>query len=108
MRRCPAAASAQQDAGLTLTPEEVAGKLLPEIPDRYRTMVATAAFTGLRWGECAGLCWEAVDLGARRLRGRPGPGRGVRADRRQAVLEVASWPAIEPVDEAEDPSEEGP
>lgn len=58
----------KQDAGLTLTREEVAGKLLPEIPDRYRTLVATAAFTGLRWGECAGLYWEAVDLDARRLR----------------------------------------
>jgi integrase len=58
----------KQDAGLTLTQEEVAGKLLPEIPDHYRTLVATAAFTGLRWGECAGLCWEAVDLDARRLR----------------------------------------
>lgn len=58
----------KQDHGLTLTREEVAGKLLPEIPDRYRTLVATAAFTGLRWGECAGLRWEAVDLDARRLR----------------------------------------
>lgn len=59
----------RQDAhGLTLTREQVTGKLLPEIPRRYRTLVATAAFTGLRWGECAGLFWDAVDLDARRLR----------------------------------------
>ena len=53
---------------MTLTREEVTGKLLPEIPDRYRTLVATAAYTGLRWGECVGLHWAAVDLDARRLR----------------------------------------
>ena len=44
------------------------GKLLPEIPDRYRALVATAAYTGMRWGECVGLHWQAVDLDARRLR----------------------------------------
>jgi integrase len=30
--------------------------------------VATAAYTGLRWGECVGLHWSAVDLDARRIR----------------------------------------
>ena len=44
------------------------GKLLPEIPDRYRALVATAAYTGLRWGECVGLHWQTIDLDARRLR----------------------------------------
>lgn len=53
--------------GLTLTRDEVAYKLLPEIPERYRPLVATAAYAGLRWGECAGLQWSAVDLAARRL-----------------------------------------
>jgi len=54
--------------GASVTLEEVAGKLLPEIPDRYRALVATAAYTGLRWGECVGLGWDVVDLGSRRLR----------------------------------------
>ena len=58
----------RQDDPVTLTREEVTGKLLPEIPGRYRALVATAAYTGLRWGECVGLYWDAVDLSARRLR----------------------------------------
>ena len=58
----------RQDEPVTLTRDEVTGKLLPEIPDRYRALVATAAYTGLRWGECVGLHWAAVDLDARRLR----------------------------------------
>lgn len=58
----------RQDEPVTLTRAELAGKLLPEIPHRYRALVATSAYTGLRWGECAGLHWSAVDLGARRLR----------------------------------------
>jgi integrase len=49
-------------------PTDLALEDADAIPDRYRTLAATAAFTGLRWGECAGLFWEAVDLGARRLR----------------------------------------
>lgn len=54
--------------GVTLTQEEVDGKLLPEIPERYRALVGTAAYTGLRWGECAGLAWDVVDLDKGRLR----------------------------------------
>lgn len=61
-------AKRRQDEPVTLTREEVTGKLLPEIPDRYRALVATAAYTGLRWGECVGLYWETIDLEARRLR----------------------------------------
>jgi integrase len=38
------------------------GKLLPAVPHRYRALVALAAGTGLRWGECVGLRWDAVDL----------------------------------------------
>lgn len=40
-------------------------QLLPAVPDRYR---ALAGGTGLRWGECAGLRWDAVDLATRILR----------------------------------------
>jgi integrase len=45
-----------------VTREELLAKLLPVVPGRYRAVVALAGGTGLRWGECAGLCWDAVDL----------------------------------------------
>jgi len=51
-----------------VTREELLGKLLPAVPDRYRAVVALAGGTGLRWGECAGLCWDAVDLVAGAVR----------------------------------------
>src|SRR5271168_4070778 len=35
------------------------------LPVRYQTLVATAAFTGLRWGEAVGLCRDVVDLNGR-------------------------------------------
>jgi integrase len=38
--------------------------LLPVIPDRWRALVGLAGGAGLRWGECAGLRWDAVDLDA--------------------------------------------
>lgn len=47
----------------TITREEFAA-LLPHVPDRYRALVALAGGTGLRWGECVGLRWDAVDLDA--------------------------------------------
>jgi integrase len=43
-------------------------RLLPAVPDFYRAVVATAAGTGLRWGEVAGLCPDALDLEGRTLR----------------------------------------
>jgi integrase len=58
----------RRDEPVTLSREEVTGKLLPEIPDRYRALVATSAYTGLRWGECVGLYREVIDLDSRRLR----------------------------------------
>lgn len=36
--------------------------LLPEVPDRHRALIATAAATGLRWGEAVGLRMDALDL----------------------------------------------
>lgn len=44
--------------------EDLRQKLLPVVPDYYRAVVATAAGTGLRWGEVAGLCTDAIDLQA--------------------------------------------
>ena len=43
-------------------------RLLPAVPDRYRGIVAVAGGCGLRWGEAAGLCMDAVDLDAGTLR----------------------------------------
>jgi integrase len=48
--------------------EQLARLLLPATPVRYRALVALAAGTGLRWGECAGLCWDALDLTAGMVR----------------------------------------
>lgn len=43
---------------------ELRSRLLPAVPDFYRGVVATAAGAGLRWGEVAGLCVDALDLEA--------------------------------------------
>ena len=52
---------------MTISPADFVGKLLPAVPLRYRALVCLAAMAGLRWGECAGLAWGAVDLDRRRL-----------------------------------------
>lgn len=44
------------------------GKLFPAVPAEHRAIVALAAGAGLRWGECAGLAWGAVDLDVETLR----------------------------------------
>jgi integrase len=49
-------------AAMTVTREEFFGQLLPAVPGEHRALVCTAAGAGLRWGECAGLPWAAVDL----------------------------------------------
>jgi integrase len=50
-----------------ITREELVTDLLPAMPDRYRAIVAIAGGAGLRWGEAAGLCADALDLDQRRL-----------------------------------------
>ncbi|MFF0248218.1 tyrosine-type recombinase/integrase [Streptosporangium sandarakinum] len=57
----------QDDDDRIITREEFT-TLLRHVPDRYRAVVALAAGAGLRWGECAGLRWDAVDLDAATLR----------------------------------------
>lgn len=37
-------------------------RLLPAVPDRHRGIVGVAGGCGLRWGEAAGLCSDALDL----------------------------------------------
>jgi integrase len=51
-----------------ITQHELVSQLLPAVPDRYRALVGLAGGTGLRWGECAGLRWDALDLATRTLR----------------------------------------
>ncbi|WP_216911503.1 tyrosine-type recombinase/integrase [Nocardia noduli] len=52
------------DDARILTRHEVRQQLLPAVrPERHRALVMVAAFAGLRWGEVAGLCEDAVDLG---------------------------------------------
>lgn len=46
----------------TISRDELVSQLLPAVPDRYRALVGLAAGTGLRWGEVAGLRWDAIDL----------------------------------------------
>jgi integrase len=49
-----------------LTPDQVAS-LAQALPDRYTSLVTVAAYTGLRWGELAGLRVSDIDLLRRRL-----------------------------------------
>jgi integrase len=54
-------------ADLVISRSELRDELLPEVPPRHRALVAVAAGAGLRWGEVAGLCRDAVDLDRARL-----------------------------------------
>jgi integrase len=58
--RIPKAQRSEQDV---LLPADIA-LIEAEMHDRYRAMVHLAAWTGLRWQECAALRWEDVDLEA--------------------------------------------
>jgi len=51
-----------------ITQQELVTQLLPAVPQRYRALVGLAGGTGLRWGECAGLRWDALDLAAGTVR----------------------------------------
>ena len=51
----------------TITRDELRAKLLPALPAPYRALICLAAGAGLRWGECAGLAWSAVDLDVREV-----------------------------------------
>lgn len=53
--------------GRIVTRSEVRKMILPAMPDRYRALVAVAAFSGLRWGEAIALCADAVNLEAGNL-----------------------------------------
>ncbi len=49
-----------------LSPAEVQA-LADAVPKRYRALILTAAYTGMRWGELAGLRVKRLDLPQRRL-----------------------------------------
>jgi integrase len=51
-----------------ISQKQLLTQLIPAAPERYRAIIATAAGAGLRWGEAAGLCLDAIDLPNRRLR----------------------------------------
>lgn len=51
-----------------ITQHELVTQLIPVVPGRYQALVGLAGGTGLRWGECAGLRWDALDLAARVVR----------------------------------------
>ncbi|HMA46126.1 MAG TPA: tyrosine-type recombinase/integrase [Frankiaceae bacterium] len=54
-------------AEVTISRWELTELLLPALPLRYRALAATAALARLRWGECVGMRWDAVDLGGGEL-----------------------------------------
>ncbi len=58
----------QDTADQVISRDQLRIKLLPAAPERYRAIIATAAGTGLRWGEAAGLRLDALDLGHTQLR----------------------------------------
>ncbi|WP_019873983.1 tyrosine-type recombinase/integrase [Sporichthya polymorpha] len=53
---------------VVIAPDVLVRVLLPQMPNRYRALVAVAGGTGLRWGEVVGLRWDAVDLDHGRVR----------------------------------------
>ncbi|MFJ8831471.1 tyrosine-type recombinase/integrase [Micromonospora aurantiaca] len=59
--RIPRNRAGEARAG-TISREVFLGRLLPAVPAEHRGIVCAAAGAGLRWGECAGLPWEAVNL----------------------------------------------
>ena len=40
--------------------------IIAATPDKYRALILTALFCGLRGSELRGLCWSAIDLKGRR------------------------------------------
>jgi integrase len=62
---CPSAPDRR--GRVTITRDQLLGRVLPVLPRRHRALVATAAGAGLRWGECVGLRRRRIDLLRREL-----------------------------------------
>lgn len=59
--KLPSAHKPQRPAQ-AISRKEFFKQLLPAVPTSHRALVALPAGTGLRWGECVGLTWSAIDL----------------------------------------------
>lgn len=70
--------------GQALSRQDFLNRLLPAVPVEYRALVALAGGAGLRWGECAGLPWSAVDLD------------NARVHIRQVLVEVGGTRTVKP------------
>jgi integrase len=66
--RIPGGSNERVARAVAITRAQFFGRLLPVIPADHQAIVCTAAGAGLRWGECTGLAWNAVDLDAGVLR----------------------------------------
>jgi integrase len=80
----------------TLERDEIP-RLLKAAPDRYRALLATAVFTGLRLGELLGLTWADVDLEAGFVRVQKQLGRSgerVEPKTKQAKRDVVIFGAL--------------
>lgn len=82
--RLPLSPDQQQRRAASLSLDDFRKRLLPAVPVEYRALVAIAAGAGLRWGECAGLPWHAVDL------------RGDRVEVAQVAVETPGSVSIRP------------
>lgn len=72
-------------------------RLLKAAPPRYRTLLATAIFTGLRQGELFGLRWRDIDFGNEVIHVRGALDRRQRTRHRRpkhAVRDVVLMPAL--------------
>jgi integrase len=60
--RVPAGRDRDTDEDNIISRDDLRSRLLPAVPVRHRGIVAVGAGAGLRWGEAAGLCLDAVNL----------------------------------------------
>jgi integrase len=73
------------------------GRLLDGAPPRFRSLLATAVFTGLRQGELLGLTWAEIDFDDAVVKVRSSLNReGVRQEpkTRKAIRDVVMMPAL--------------
>lgn len=90
---------ADSDREQRILDREEIGKLLAKSPDRYRPLLATAVFTGLRLMEVLGLRWTDIDFdgGFVRVHWQLSRKRGegiVRPKTKQAIRNVVLMPAL--------------
>lgn len=56
------------EVGRHIPTKKEVNTILETVASRWRPVLVTAAFTGLRTGELRGLTWDAIDFGARLIR----------------------------------------